>query len=349
MLTKNSTWARLRSDQNSSHHVACGTGWYRHSPGNKLGSASWAGRIRSGEVKEAVNVETKIFRFSILMAIVFATIVGTTAQERRITAREVVAEIQKHVGVEWQKDTVDTFKAGNPDTPVTGIAVTMMATMDVLQHASAKGLNFVITHEPTFYAHLDTPEGMPESDPVWAEKRAFVEKHGMVVWRFHDHWHMRTPDGIEAGMVRSLGWEKFQTPANQYLFVVPETTVKKLAEEVATKLDSPVVRVVGDPAMKVTKVGFSPGAAGFPAETRALERDDVQVLLVGETREWETVEYAADAVTEGRKKALIVIGHIPSEQNGMEECTRWLKGFVKQVPVEFVPAKEPFWTVGERE
>jgi putative NIF3 family GTP cyclohydrolase 1 type 2 len=239
--------------------------------------------------------------------------------------------------------------AGNPDTPVTGIAVTMMATMDVLQRASAKGLNFVITHEPTFYAHLDTPEGMPESDPVWEEKRAFIEKHGMVVWRFHDHWHMRKPDGIEAGMVRSLGWEKFQKSDNQYLFVMPETTVKKLAEEVANKLDSPVVRVVGEPEMKVTKVGLSPGAAGFQSETQALERDDVQVLLVGETREWETVEYAADAVTQGRNKALIVIGHVPSEQAGMEECTRWLKRFVTKVPVEFVAAKEPFWTVNVKQ
>src|SRR5246127_1602822 len=215
-------------------------------------------------------MDTKIIRFSILMAIVLGTVAGTTAQERRVSAREVVAEIQKQVGVEWQKDTVDTFKAGNPDTAVTGIAVTMMATMDVLQRASAKGLNFVITHEPTFYAHLDTPEGMPESDPVWAEKRAFVEKHGMVVWRFHDHWHMRKPDGIEAGMVRLLGWEKFQNSENQYLFVMPETTVKKLAEEVANKLESPVVRVVGQPEMKVTKVGFSPGAAGFESETHPL-------------------------------------------------------------------------------
>jgi len=282
------------------------------------------------------------------MSVLLATFGGALAQERRITAREVVAEIQKQVGVEWKKETVDTFKAGSPDTAVTGIAVTMMATMDVLQRASAKGLNFVITHEPTFYAHLDTPEGMPESDPVWAEKRAFIEKHGMVVWRFHDHWHMRKPDGIEAGMVRSLGWEKFQKPENQFLFVMPETTVKKLAEEVANKLDSPVVRVVGDPDMKVTDVGLSPGAAGFQTETHALERDDVQVLLVGETREWETVEYAADALTQRRNKALIVIGHVPSEQGGMEECTRWLRQFVKQVPVEFVATKEPFWTVSQR-
>ena len=261
------------------------------------------------------------------------------------TARQIVAEIQKQVGVPWQKDTVDTFKAGDPDTPVTGIAITMMATMDVLERASAKGLNFVITHEPTFYAHLDTPEGMSESDPVWKEKRDFIEKHNMVVWRFHDHWHMRKPDGIETGVIHALGWEKYQSTENPYLFTIPETTLKQLAKRVAEKLDSPVVRVVGVPEMKVTKLALSPGAAGFEPETHALERDDVQVLLVGETREWETVEYAADAVTQRRNKALIVIGHIPSEQPGMLECTTWLKGFVKDVPVEFVAAKQPFWVV----
>jgi hypothetical protein len=96
------------------------------------------------------------------------------AQEKRPTAREVVAAIQGHIGIPWQKETVDTFKAGNPDAPVTGITVTMMATMDVLQRAAANGQNFVITHEPTFYNHLDVPEGMAESDPVWKEKRDFI-------------------------------------------------------------------------------------------------------------------------------------------------------------------------------
>jgi len=289
------------------------------------------------------TVNRRPLRVWSVLTIVLSVSLGAAAQQGKLTARELVAEIQKQVGVEWKKDTVDTFKAGNPDTVVTGVAVTMMATMDVLQRASAKGLNFVITHEPTFYAHLDTPEGILESDPVWAEKRAFIEKHGLVVWRFHDHWHMREPDGIEAGMVHALGWEKFQRQDNQYLFTLPETTLQDLAEELAKKLGSSVVRVVGDRALKVTRVGFSPGAAGSEREIHALEQDDVQVLLVGETREWETVEYAADAVSQGRKKALIVIGHIPSEQPGMDECTRWLKGFVKAVPVEFVPAKQPFW------
>jgi len=270
------------------------------------------------------------------------------AQEKRPTAREVVAAIQEHVGVPWQAETVDTFKAGNPETRVTGIAVTMMATLDVLQRAAANGQNLIITHEPTFYDHLDRPQGMEESDAVWKEKQAFIEKNGLVIWRFHDHWHRRNPDGILAGMVKALGWDKYQSAENPHLFTVPETTLEKLAADVAKRLETPVLRVVGNPEMKVTRLALSPGSAGFERETHALELENVEVLLVGETREWETVEYAADAVTEGKRKALIVIGHVPSEQAGMEECARWLKTFLKDVPIEFVATKQPFWTPVER-
>jgi putative NIF3 family GTP cyclohydrolase 1 type 2 len=271
------------------------------------------------------------------------------AQEKRPTAREVVGAIQEHIGVPWKAQTVDTFKAGNPDAPVTGIAVTMMATLDVLERAAANGQNLIITHEPTFFNHYDDkPEGMDENDTVWKEKRAFIEKHGLVIWRLHDHWHMRKPDGIQLGMMHALGWEKFQNPENENLFTLPETTLEKLAADVAKRLDTPVLRVVGNPEMKITKIALNPGYTGFVRETHALEMDNVEVLLVGETREWETVEYAADAVTEGKRKALIVIGHVPSEQAGMEECARWLRTFIKGAPVEFVPTKQPFWTLEQR-
>jgi hypothetical protein len=55
------------------------------------------------------------------------------------------------------------------------------------------------------------------------------------------------------------------------------------------------------------------------------------------------VEYVADAVTQKKGKGMIILGHIPSEQAGMEECARWLKSFVSEVPIEFVPAADPFW------
>src|SRR5207302_8647825 len=66
------------------------------------------------------------------------------------------------------------------------------------------------------------------------------------------------------------------------------------------------------------------------------------LLLAGEPREWETVEYVADAIAEGRHKALIILSHVPSEQFGMDECAKWLKTFVTEVPIEFVPTKDPF-------
>jgi putative NIF3 family GTP cyclohydrolase 1 type 2 len=267
------------------------------------------------------------------------------AQAKPLTAREVIARIQEHVGIPWMQQTVDTFKAGNPDAEVKGIAVTMMATFDVLQRAAAAGQNLVITHEPSFFNHLDKPDdlGQRDNDPVLAAKRAFIEEHGLVIWRFHDHWHRMKQDGIETGMAHALGWEKFQDSSNQYVFAFPETDLEHLAGDLKSRLKIRTMRVVGDPKLKVNKVALVPGASGFAKETRALEISDVQVLITGEPREWETVEYVADAVTEGKPKALIILGHIPSEQAGMEECVRWLKTFVSEVPIEFVPAREPFW------
>ncbi|HLZ13484.1 MAG TPA: Nif3-like dinuclear metal center hexameric protein [Candidatus Acidoferrum sp.] len=266
------------------------------------------------------------------------------AQEKKeITAGEVVDRIKKNLGVEWKSETVDTFKAGDANAKVTGIATTMMATLDVLQRAAAKGDNLIITHEPTFFDHLDNSKELPmgENDPVLAEKRKFIEEHHLVIWRFHDHWHRNTRDGILAGQVHALGWEKYQDAANPYLFTIPETTVGQLSGDIQKKLGIYVMRVVGDRDMKVKRIAYAPGSSGFHREAGALEMPDVDLLLTGETREWETVEYVADAIAEGRHKALIILSHVPSEQFGMDECAKWLKTFVTEVPIEFVPTKDP--------
>src|SRR5579863_6129838 len=271
--------------------------------------------------------------------------IAAFAQSSPITARQVIERIQKNVGVPWKAETVDTFKAGDPDTPVTGIATTMMATYDVLRRAAASGKNLIITHEPTFYNHEDqTADFEKENDAVLATKQSFIAEHHLVIWRFHDHWHARRPDGIQTGMIRALGWEKFQNPNNNHLFVVPETTLERLAADIRQRLGIHTLRVVGDPTMRVTKLALNPGYPGFPSERHTLQRDDVQVLVMGEGLEWETIEYGADAAAEGKQKALIILGHIPSEQAGMEDCARWLKTFVTEVPVDFVPTAEPFWS-----
>jgi hypothetical protein len=52
-----------------------------------------------------------------------------------LTALDVVQRIQTSLGGEWPEAGPDVFKAGDPATPVKGIATTAMATMDVLKRA----------------------------------------------------------------------------------------------------------------------------------------------------------------------------------------------------------------------
>jgi len=280
-----------------------------------------------------------------LFLVLFLCSLSLAAQEPGLTAQAVIDRIQKNVGVPWTTPTVDTFKAGDPSTPVTGIAVTMMATLDAIQRAAASGKNLVITHEPTFYSHLDQTADLEKAnDAVLAEKQAFIRDHHIVVWRFHDHWHRRKPDGIQLGMTHALGWEKFQNPANAHLFTIPETTLDGLATSVKHKLGITAMRVVGDSNMRLTKVAMLPGAGGSASQIRMLERDDVEALLIGEVPEWETVEYVADAMTEHKRKGLVLLTHIPSEQAGMEECAKWLKSFVPEVRTTWIPVEDPYWS-----
>lgn len=289
-------------------------------------------------------IEKQIVAAALLAALTLTASSTATAQGGSITARQVIERIKQHVGVEWHEPTVDTFKTGDPDRPVTGIAVAMMSTLTVLQRAVAAGANLIITHEPTFYDHMDkTADLEAESDAVLAAKQAFIQKHGLIIFRFHDYWHQRQPDGILTGMVHALGWEAYQKAPNTPTFTVPETTVGELAAAIKKRLKIRTLRVVGDAHLKVTKLGLSPGFPGFQANRHLLQSDAVEVLVMGEAHEWETIEYAVDAVAAKQHKALIVLGHIPSEEAGMDECARWLKTFVTEAPIHFVSTPEPFW------
>lgn len=259
-----------------------------------------------------------------------------------LTAGQVIERIKANVGVPWRAETVDKIVAGAAETPVRGIATTMMATLESVRRAVGGGANLIITHEPTFYSHLDTTEEL-RADPTYQVKRDYLDKNQVVVFRFHDHWHARRPDGIAVGMARELGWEGSADSAEARSFTFAGTTLGRLVEDMRARLRGRTIRVVGDPALPVRRVATSWGYASQMPGIATLARADVDVLVVGEAREWEVVEYAQDAIASGRKKALVLLGHISSEQAGMKYCAEWLRGFVKEAPVAFVEAAEPFW------
>ncbi len=261
------------------------------------------------------------------------------AQTHAPTARSIVERIRQNIGVPWNpKSYRDTFKCGNPDTPVKGISSTFMATLDVIQRSHAAGLNFVITHEPTFWSDPDTTATLID-DPLYKLKVDFIEKHNMVIWRMHDHLHAWKPDKIFVGWNKALGWDRYQTHDDSHFYILPATTLHAVAMHLAANLKSRSIRLVGDPQLKVTRVAL--GSHSLDQNITRLREADI--IVVFEARERETPEYVRDAVSSGEKKGLVLIAHEAGEEAGMDEFASWLKTIVTEVPIRFIPANDNFW------
>src|SRR5512146_695111 len=81
-------------------------------------------------------------------------------------------------------DTVDTFKAGDPQAEVRAIAVGWMSYRWALQRALDLGCNVFITHEPTYYDHHDNQPKI-FSLPGVRQKQQWIEESGIVILRCH--------------------------------------------------------------------------------------------------------------------------------------------------------------------
>jgi len=293
-----------------------------------------------------VSISRRQFTHNATLAAAASALPGSVFAQTsggQLTAGEVIARIKKNVGVPWFERTVDNLLTGVPETPDQGIATTMMATLDVVERCVAAGKNMIVTHETPFYLHQDHTEDIKD-DATLLYKLNYCKQHNVALFHFHDHWHMHKPDGIAQGMIEQLGWQRYvNDPANPKSLTLPGTPLRELARDMAQKLNAHTMRVLGDPDLPVRRVQTSWGYCGREGGIPIFAKPDVDVLICGETREWELVEYCQDTIRRGEKKALIVVGHVLSEQGGMILCRDWLKGFIPEVPVEFIPAQEPFW------
>jgi putative NIF3 family GTP cyclohydrolase 1 type 2 len=260
-----------------------------------------------------------------------------------MTAGDVVDRIKKNLGVPWRDTTYrDTYKFGGPDTVVTGIATTVFVSLEVIQRAAAAGLNMIIPHEDTFWNDRDDTT-VVSRDPLYSSKVDLLKKHNIVVFRIHDHMHAQRPDFTYVGSARDVGLESnYETAPGSHRFVIPETTLGALAADVKGRTGARALRVVGDPAARVSRIQLGVGYATPPVTAV-----DVDVVISGEQQEsdgaFDSPAYILDAMTLGIAKGWIMLGHAISEEAGMLEMADWIRGFVPDVPVQLVKAGEPFW------
>lgn len=237
-------------------------------------------------------------------------------------------------------DTVDTLKTGDPQQKVNAIVTTFLATSEVIEQAIERGANLIITHEPTFYGHVDATDWL-QGEPVYESKRHLIEENHLAIWRFHDYLHSLQPDPTLSGLLKALGWAAYASSEPPFVCHLPPRTLADLVQEIKSRLGLAHVRVVGDLQMTCQKVGILVGAFGGQMQISTLGRLALDVLVCGEIHEWETSEYVRDAMHLGHPKALIVTGHSVSEEDGMREIIPWLEERLPDVPITFLPAGHP--------
>lgn len=266
--------------------------------------------------------------------------VAGAADHKEYTVQDIMDILLKEIPGAPFKTIVDTLKSGKADAKVTGIISTMFATAEVIEQAVKLKANFIIAHEPTFYNHTDDINWTGNNEIV-KKKQALLEQHGITVWRCHDYWHTYKPDGILNGVLKKAGWLQYNSKVEP-VFSIPAASLKEIAEHLKKTLQIQHVKVVGDLRQQCRRIGLMPGAAGGQRQIIFAEKEKPDVLIIGETHEWETVEYIRDARKMGSSIALIILGHSVSEEPGMEWMAEWLQPKVPELKVTHIASKDPF-------
>ena len=265
-----------------------------------------------------------------------------------MNVREIIEVILAVNGGRKFEKTCDQLIEGSWDVQVTGVVTTFMSTVDVIRKTIALGCNLIITHEPTYFTGSDRIDWI-KADPVYQKKKALFDDNRISIWRYHDHMHSGNTDLIYAGLLKDLGWtdyldRKFPQP---HCYTIPSTSVTNLTEFLKKTLGLRVIRIVGNPEMKCSRVGIlvGGGSLGLGQEempARLMNDEQLDVMICGEITEWTLSAYVRDAAALGFDKVMIIVGHERSEEPGMKEMAKWLQPMLKNTPVHFLDAGEPF-------
>ncbi len=282
--------------------------------------------------------------------------------------------MQQKLGPGWKESPVDAFLAGKPDTEVKGIATTYAPSLEVLRKAVASGHNLIISRESPYWARTNAPGGgtqfgsLPgnwrggpdfsrqepvplENDPTYHAKRDYIAANNLVVYRLFANWNAQPQDAQLRGLAKALGWEKHYKPSggqpwakNNGFFELPPATLKETAQTIKKTLKMKSIRVGGDPNTVVHKSALSHGMYWLTDLQKLYAEPGVDLLVMGEPQwENELSLYSFDVADSGQKKGYIVLGQEVSEEPGCGEMATWLKSFVTDVPVQWIPAGEPCW------
>lgn len=251
--------------------------------------------------------------------------------------------MEKLFGLSDQRDffnTCDTLKAGNANVEAHKVAVAMFATPKVVKAAKEWGAQLLIVHEPTYYNHMDNHS----DEKIECQKRELIEKSGLTIYRFHDHPHYTTPDIIAAGQLKAFDLkgkiEYTDTFDLVRIYLDEPMTPFELAKRIEQNCGIKHVRICGARDVKCTTISCMFGQPGGVFDE--LKNEQSEIVITGEACEWSIGEYARDAAELGHKKALLILGHVGSERDGMKYTKELLEKMCPELHVKYFECDEVY-------
>ena len=242
--------------------------------------------------------------------------------------------------------SVDRIIIGDPDTKIKKAGTAWMPYLKTLKKALSKGINVLVVHEPTFYAHWDLDKraqdyisgppsvGKDQYLEAIETKKKWIESNGLVIIRCHDVLDIVKNFGIPYALGQKLGFrnEDIIRSKDYYnVYRIEKNSAANIAKKIAAKFkdfNQPGVAFYGDPDRSVSTVGLGTGCICDPRQYAELN-PDLCVAIDDTIRTWVQTTYSEDT-----GKPLVVINHGTSEENGMRLLNENLR---KNFPsIEFI-------------
>lgn len=234
-------------------------------------------------------------------------------------------------------NTVDTFKAGNPEDEVRGIAVGWMSYSWALKQAIGLGCNFFITHEPTFYTHLENDDQIFRFEGA-RNKRKFIEQNNLIILRCHDLWDQMKDIGIPDSWAALLGFSNPISGEGYFrIFEVNKRTAIDIAHQVLDHtriLGQGVVQLTGPVEKSVTRIAIGTGAITPFLTMIEKYQADLVICTDDGMSYWADGGFAIDM-----QIPMIVVNHAISEEAGMENLSKHLKIRFPTIPIHHIPQR----------
>jgi putative NIF3 family GTP cyclohydrolase 1 type 2 len=244
--------------------------------------------------------------------------------------------------VEWGR-TTDTFKAGDPSSPVRTVAVAWKASWQSLREAHNRGADLFVSHESICVRAVNRSA---EPEVVFAldserSKFNWLAEAGMVVYRCHDFWDRYPEHGIRWAWQVGLNLDG-HVIADDYPLLVTQIepiTLGDLARHVLEQvrpLGQDGVLVTGDLSQQVCRVATGTGVTTNPPHMIALGAD-VGIL----TDDYYThVRMGTHAQELGFPT--ITVNHGVSEEWGIRNLASYVAETFPQLEVFHIPQQCPY-------